>query len=443
MAIMNGTKVMNGIYSGGAGKTLDDHSVVFNDFQSNEITAPYSAGFGSDNTAGYTGFQIIDITLSDDKRSAVVTLSDKDIPDKAYSNYVVGDYIQFDAKNHWYSIFRITEKSTTDDGNTVLKIAYPTNEEISHDITLDSDPMENWLWVVGRRVGLPIPSQKHIAVFGESNISAGRNTFSIGRGNQSIGNYSGTVGRNNKSGYCALVGGYGNTAMGHYSFSAGCQNTAKGIFSVALGDRVKTNKNCSMAVGQLAETNAEGSVACGISSSTGADAYASAVFGLGSHANGFASFASGEKAIANGKYSVVHGYDSVADGVNAFVAGNNCKALGKSSVAIGSRCNANHNYSFACGDLNTTQAPYQAVFGRFSLMTPEMIFGVGDGTETDYRNAFSVFEDGHAEIRTQGTTANSVVTKQYVDNLLLQIEQLKQAIVALGGTVPATAETGE
>lgn len=419
----------------GCGRTVGDNGAVFNDYNTNQVIAQYSAAFGKSNTAGNKGFPIDSIVLSDDKKSAAVTLSDKDLSERAIGNYADNDLVQLDIKNHWYSILKIVGIRTNTDGNTVLTIAYPTNEEITHDLELDGDPTENWLWVVGKQVGLPLTSQKAIAVFGDSNKAAGRSTFAIGRGNEAIGNYSGAVGRNNKTGYCALAGGYANTAMGHYAFSAGCQNTAKGIFSVALGDRVKTNKNCSLAVGQLTATNAEGSVACGISTSTGADAYAAVAFGLGAKANGFSSFASGDNATANGKYGVAFGFKSLAEGEGSFVTGNNCKALGKSAVALGSRCNANHNYSFACGDLNSTVAPYQSVFGKFALMTEQMIFGIGDGEETNYRNAFSVFDDGHAEIRTQGTTANSVVTKQYVDGLLEQIEQLKQAIRELGGNI--------
>ena len=39
------------------------------------------------------------------------------------------------------------------------------------------------------------------------------------------------------------------------------------------------------------------------------------------------------------------------------------------------------------------------------------LFAVGNGTsETDRKNAFEVYDDGHAEVQTQGATENSVVT---------------------------------
>ncbi len=427
----------------GAGKNLPNNCAVFNDYDNNNILAKYSVGFGTNTTAGYKGFNMLEVTLSADSKSMTVVLEDKDLEEKARDHYAVGDYVQWDAKQHWYSIFKITGKSANADGNTVLQLANSSNTEITHDIALDGDPTENWLWVVGKCVGTPITSQKAVAVFGDSNIAAGRGTFAIGRGNQAIGNYSGAVGRNNKTGYCAFAAGYANTAMGHYSFSAGCNNIAKGIFSVALGDRVKANSNVSFAAGQLSETNAEGSFANGISAYTGPDAYAAAAFGLSAKAYGFASFAHGEKVTANGKYSVVFGYKSLteAKAEGALAMGNECVARGRYSVAMGSMCQADHDYSFVCGDLNRSVAKHQAVFGKYARMTEDMVYGVGDGTGNpedgidEYRNAFSVYKDGHAEIRTQGTTANSVVTKQYVDGLLEQIEQLKEAVRALGGNV--------
>lgn len=426
----------------GAGKELPNNCAVFNDYDNNKILAKHSVGFGTNTMAGYKGFPISDVTLSADSKSMSVVLADRELEEKAHDHYAVGEYVQWDAKQHWYNIFKIIGKSKNADGNTVLYLANSSNTEITHDIALDSDPAENWVWVVGKWVGLPITNQKAVAVFGDSNIAAGRGTVAAGRGNQAIGNYSGTVGRNNKTGYCAFAGGFGNTVMGHYAFSAGCNNIAKGIFSVALGDRAKANSNVSFASGQLSEANAEGSFASGISAYTGPDAYAAAAFGLGAKANGFASFAVGERVTANGKYSTVLGYESLADAEGAFAMGSNCKALGRYSVAFGSNCNASHNYSFACGTLNSTKAPCQTVVGKFSNMTEDMLFGVGDGTGSSsdpqavsYRNAFSVYGDGHAEIRTQGETANSVVQKQYVDALLEQIEQLKQAVRELGGNI--------
>ncbi|MBQ9860948.1 MAG: hypothetical protein IJO75_01680 [Clostridia bacterium] len=427
----------------GAGKNLPNNCAVFNDYDNNEILAKCSVGFGTNTMAGYKGFPISDVTLSADSKSMSVVLADRELEEKAHDHYAVGEYVQWDAKQHWYNIFKIIGKSKNADGNTVLQLANSSNVEITHDVALDSDPAENWLWVVGKWVGLPITNQKAVAVFGDSNIAAGRGTVAAGRGNQAIGNYSGTVGRNNKTGYCAFAGGFGNTVMGHYAFSAGCNNIAKGIFSVALGDRAKANSNVSFASGQLSEANAEGSFASGISAYTGPDAYAAAAFGLGAKAHGFASFTHGEKVTANGKYSVVFGYKSLteADAEGAASLGNECIARGRYSAAIGSMCRANYDYSFVCGDLNSDAAPHQAVFGKFSRMTEDMVFGIGDGTgnpgdgTNEYRNAFSAYTDGHAEVRTQGTTANSVVTKQYVDGLLEQIEQLKQAVRELGGNI--------
>jgi hypothetical protein len=420
----------------GAGRETENGSVNFIDLENNVLYSKNSVCFGTDLVTGHKGFPMSEVTLSADSKSAVITLADKDLEDKACYRYAVGDMVQFDAKNHWYDKFTIIATSQTKNGDSTITIAYPDGGVISEsNIALDSDTSQNWLWVVEKQVGLPITCQKASSAFGESNLAAGRSTSAIGRGNKAIGNYSGAVGRNHKTGYCAFAVGYNNSAMGHYTFSAGCNNVVKGIHSVGIGDRVKVNKNCSLAVGQLASTNAEGSIACGISCSTGEDGYAAVALGIGSKANGFASFAAGDTSTADGKDAVAFGYRSIAGGDFSLAAGYECKAYGNRSIALGSSCTANGDQSMACGHFNATQAPYQTVFGKFSKMTADMLFGVGDGTQTDYHNAFSVYEDGHAEIRTQGTTDNSVVTKEYVDKLLEQIEQLKQAVIELGGNV--------
>lgn len=59
----------------------------------------------------------------------------------------------------------------------------------------------------------------------------------------------------------------------------------------------------------------------------------------------------------------------------------------------------------------------------------DIIHSIGNGTsDTNRSNAFAVYKDGHVEIGKMGETNNSVVTKEYVDQLLNRIIALETQI---------------
>lgn len=91
--------------------------------------------------------------------------------------------------------------------------------------------------------------------------------------------------------------------------------------------------------------------------------------------------------------------------------GNGTAADGKFSLAGGINAIVNHEGSIAYGrDLNTS-AQYQAIFGKYNKADASALLQVGNGSSAGVKTAFSVFNDGHAEVQTQGTTDNSVVIK--------------------------------
>ncbi len=88
---------------------------------------------------------------------------------------------------------------------------------------------------------------------------------------------------------------------------------------------------------------------------------------------------------------------------------------------------ANALYSTSHGNYTCADYIGQTVVGTYnSKPTTRSVFTVGNGTsDTDRKNAFNVFADGHAEVQTMGETDNSVATKQYVDSELATFDFIK------------------
>lgn len=129
----------------------------------------------------------------------------------------------------------------------------------------------------------------------------------------------------------------------------------------------------------------------------------------------------GGKAIVNGMlkygapYSVRIEPDSASGAINfnllGATFGNGTAANGKYSLAGGLSTTAGHEGSIAYGEALNTSARCQAIFGRYNATNSSALLQVGNGSSTGVKTAFSVFNDGHAEVQTQGTTDNSVVIK--------------------------------
>lgn len=98
--------------------------------------------------------------------------------------------------------------------------------------------------------------------------------------------------------------------------------------------------------------------------------------------------------------------------------GNGTAADGKYSLAGGINAIVNHEGSIAYGRNLNTSAQYQAIFGRYNAINSSALLQVGNGSSAGVKTAFSVFNDGHAEVQTQGTTDNSVVIKSELPTII-------------------------
>lgn len=135
----------------------------------------------------------------------------------------------------------------------------------------------------------------------------------------------------------------------------------------------------------------------------------------------------GGKAIVNGMlkygapYSVRVDPDSSSGTVHFTLLGaafGNCTSTGKFSLAGGLNTTAGHEGSIAYGEALNTSARCQAIFGRYNAINSSALLQVGNGSSAGVKTAFSVFNDGHAEVQRQGTTDNSVVIKSELPTII-------------------------
>lgn len=120
-------------------------------------------------------------------------------------------------------------------------------------------------------------------------------------------------------------------------------------------------------------------------------------------------------------YSIRINSDSKSGIINFTLLGaafGNCTSDGKFSLAGGLSTTAEHEGSIVYGEALNTSARCQAIFGRYNAINSSALLQVGNGSSAGAKTAFSVFNDGHAEVQTQGTTDNSVVIKSELPTII-------------------------
>ena len=120
-------------------------------------------------------------------------------------------------------------------------------------------------------------------------------------------------------------------------------------------------------------------------------------------------------------YSIRINSDSKSGTINFTLLGaafGNCTSDGKFSLAGGLSTTAEHEGSIVYGEALNTSARCQAIFGRYNAINSSALLQVGNGSSAGVKTAFSVFNDGHAEVQTQGTTDNSVVIKSELPTII-------------------------
>ena len=105
------------------------------------------------------------------------------------------------------------------------------------------------------------------------------------------------------------------------------------------------------------------------------------------------------------------------------------EASGQSAIALGKGNAATAIRAVTIGDNLIGNALNSTYVGQFNnYVIADTLFVVGNGLSPNSRsNAFTVFKDGHAEVKEVGAADNSVVNKKYVDSYTIQVPRCPTA----------------
>lgn len=233
---------------------------------------------------------------------------------------------------------------------------------------------------------------------GFKSIAMSESSHAEGENTQAIGSDSHAEGRKTKAGKVQADG----TVIGTTAHAEGNWTTAEAYASHAEGSETLASAQYAHAEGLKSKAQGDAAHAEG-GNTTASNDYA--------HAEGSETIASGPCSHAEGLLSAAYGEISHAEGSKTI-------ASGDSSHAEGENTEANHHCSHAGGYATRTGMAYQTVIGKYNKGLSNTLFEVGNGTantEEERNNAFEVYTDGHAELRAQGETDNSVVIKATLD----------------------------
>ena len=344
---------------------------IFNDYKNNIAISPNAHAEGQNTLAGIKGFN----TIAVDTENLLITVDDTNLEEKASTSYVVGDTLQFDASQHHYNKLKIVSLSTNDNGQSVIGIEKLVEDEL--DLSLDSDPNENFVWVVGKNYGEVFPMAYGAHAEGESTKAMGRAAHAEGRQTQAIGGYSHAEGMQTVANYAAHAEGQSTQATGNNSHAEGYKTVAFESHSHAEGS----------------ETNATGT----------------------------ASHAEGRKTKAIGNYSHAEGYETVAQGPCSHAEGQRTTASGGNSHAEGYETVAKTARAHAEGKGTIAASIDQHVQGRYNKEDNRNKYAhiVGNGTADDLRsNAHTVDWSGNAWYAGSITIGNTTITETQLQALL-------------------------
>ena len=391
----------------------------------------------------------------------------------ATDSYVEGtsDLVTVDCSTHLSNAFYISKIEENSETNTTAITIKKVDDRVVPILTMDditgANREEDWIYVPGKLNGEISPQFTSAFAGGKNSVATGFAAMSFGRDNVSAGNYSVTLGRGNKTSYGGLAAGVYNEA-GNYGTALGNSNKALGDNSVATGVGTYARAASSRAGGRYSRAESEYSVAEGLHVVTDASTPAQVVFGRYNRAHNNSLFIIGNgtsdtqrsnafELRQNGSVWVLDGTERLAtiSDVNTKpgrISPNNGTLL---SIYQG-YTTASGNYSLASGYSKAT-APYstalgwgtaseqyafstgydtmsegfasasfgyktkadshsQFVVGRNNESVSNALFIVGNGSSDNSRsNAFEIYNDGHAEVQTMGTTNNSVVIKSALD----------------------------
>jgi len=225
-------------------------------------------------------------------------------------------------------------------------------------------------------------------------------------------------------------------ANGECSHAEGIRTIASGKMSHAEGEQTIANSNRAHAEGSYTTANAVNSHAEGEYTLANYDSHAeggsTSAIGNYCHTEGYATKANANYSHAEGQSTLASGGNSHAEGHNTLASGNGSHAEGTATTASGGDSHAEGDYTIASGDNshaegNTTIAKgdnshaegywtiagydYQHVQGKYNDNKETTLFEIGNGTRSQRKNIFEVYNDG-------SLSTDNGVTKVKLENLL-------------------------
>lgn len=237
---------------------------------------------------------------------------------------------------------------------------------------------------------------------GPRSLAAGDNSKSVGVGSVAIGTRGVAFGAN------SFVTNVDNKAIGTNASSFGALNKANGDNSFTLGKSNEANGLTSLAEGEANKVN-----------------------GSHSHVGGYQTSITGNYSFGFGKSLNISGSNSASFGSGNVVKGDNCLVVGSNnddsdkdnSVMLG---RGNYSPSNDCLSIGRYNLPSQ-------LSGTDTLFLIGNGSKdgTTRSNAFAVFADGRAYLKSAPTTDNGVVRLIDLDTVVangFKLEDISYAI---------------
>ena len=200
----------------------------------------------------------------------------------------------------------------------------------------------------------------------------------------------------------------GTTTIGSYAHAEGFNTKALMACAHAEGQN-------TIAAGKNAHTEGVGTMA----------GWAGHAEGNESEAMGHAAHAEGHQTKAYSKLGDsaegmhAEGYGAEATYRAAHAEGYYTKATETAAHAEGWRTEANHIGAHTGGYQTFSSRDYQTTIGEWNIENANALFVVGCGSETEKANAFEVLKDGSAIIKTVGSSLNSIVNKDYINNKVI------------------------
>ena len=373
------------------------------------------------------------------------------------SGFYPGDVISIHNDTEYLNCATILDLGKDGNGSYIIVTKLPFNNKVYDDL-VEFAITDNAVFVQAKpNCGL-VDFGMGAASFGEYNEVLNYMGFSGGYGNKVLGQYGTTFGTKNIAPYCGLTAGKNNANHGDHSIIGGENNTndTNATCSILVGKGITNTAKRAIASGDNSNISIERGIVNGLNigytAVYGTDAYTPLkdqgdIVGMtgtnsivvGSHISGIArsSVLVGEDIVAKnsngnravcssacgfkvkvGSYCFAGGIDVTNYAAEAIGVGKEITigATAYGSAVFGRQNTCTHGRCLIAGGGHISAADYQTLLGKYSRISSNVLFAVGDGTsENDRANAFEVLIDGSAKLRDK-----TVATEEYVQSYIYE-----------------------